>query len=63
MLLKTAGLTLAFLLVAVGAVWTFQGLGYIEGSFMTGSRTWATIGPIVAGFGLALGIVVVRRRE
>ncbi|WP_148612021.1 hypothetical protein [Nocardioides rubriscoriae] len=63
MLAKTAGLTLAFLLVAVGVVWTFQGLGYIEGSFMTGSRTWATIGPIVAGFGLALGIVVVRRRE
>lgn len=63
MLAKTAALTLAFLLVAVGAVWTFQGLGYIEGSFMTGSRTWATIGPLVAGFGLALGIVVVRRRE
>ena len=63
MLAKTAALTLAFLLVAVGAVWTFQGLGYLEGSFMTGSSTWATIGPLVAGFGLALGIVVVRRRE
>ena len=61
MVARTAGLTLAVLLVAVGALWTFQGLGYVEGSFMTGSRTWATIGPIVAGFGLALGIVVVQR--
>jgi hypothetical protein len=58
---KTVGLTLAFLLVAVGAVWTFQGLGYLEGSAMTGSTTWATIGPVVAGLGLALGIVVVQR--
>ena len=61
MIARTALLTLAFLLVAVGAVWTFQGLGYIEGSFMTDSRTWATIGPVVAGLGLALGIVVVQR--
>ena len=56
-------IALGALMVLAGVVWTGQGLGYIEGSFMTGSRTWATIGPIVAGFGLALGIVVVRRRE
>ncbi|MDO9457233.1 hypothetical protein [Nocardioides sp.] len=61
MIAKTAGLTLAFLLLAVGALWTFQGLGYIDGSEMSGSRTWATIGPVVAGLGLALGIVVVQR--
>jgi hypothetical protein len=60
MLGRTAGLTLAFLMLCVGVVWTLQGLGYIEGSFMTDSRTWATIGPIVAGLGLALGIVVVQ---
>jgi hypothetical protein len=35
-------------------VWTGQGMGYIEGSFMTGSTTWAVIGPIVAAAGLAL---------
>ena len=61
MLGRSLGLGLAVLLVFVGAIWTFQGLGYIEGSFMTGSRTWATIGPITAGFGLALAIVVLRR--
>jgi hypothetical protein len=42
------------LLVLVGVVWTGQGLGYIEGSFMTGSVTWAIIGPVVAAFGAML---------
>ncbi len=58
---RSLGLGIALMMVVVGAVWTFQGLGYLEGSFMTGSRTWATIGPVVAGLGLALGIVVVQR--
>jgi hypothetical protein len=57
------GLSVAGLLVLLGAVWTFQGLGYIEGSFMTDSETWAVIGPIVAGLGVALGIVVVQGRK
>jgi hypothetical protein len=56
-------LFLGGLLVVVGAVWTFQGLGYLEGSAMTGVDTWAMIGPIVAGFGVALVIVAARRRE
>ncbi len=57
------GLAVAGLLVLLGAVWTFQGLGYIEGSFMTDSETWAVVGPIVAGLGVALGIVVVQGRK
>jgi hypothetical protein len=61
MLARTAGLVLAVLMIAVGALWTFQGLGYLEGSPMSGERTWATLGPLVAGFGLALGIVVLQR--
>jgi hypothetical protein len=44
-------------LVVVGGVWTFQGLGYLAGSPMTGVTAWAIIGPIVAGFGVALVIV------
>jgi len=39
-------------LVLLGLLWTAQGLGYVTGSFMTGSRLWATIGPIVALVGL-----------
>ena len=56
-------LVLGGLLVVVGAVWTFQGLGYLEGSAMTGVDTWAMIGPIVAGFGVALVIVAARPRQ
>ncbi len=47
-------------MLLVGAVWTLQGLGYLSGSPMTDSRTWATLGPIVAGLGVALGIVIVQ---
>lgn len=54
------GLTVALVMVLVGGLWTFQGLGYIGGSTMTGEDTWAIIGPIVAGLGVALGIVVVQ---
>lgn len=56
-------IVLGGLLVIVGAVWTFQGLGYLEGSAMTGVDTWAMIGPIVAGLGVALVIVAARPRE
>jgi hypothetical protein len=56
-------IVLGALLAVVGGVWTFQGLGYIKGSPMTGVDTWATIGPIVAGLGVALVIVAARRRE
>ena len=59
---RAIGLTIAAVMVLVGAVWTFQGLGYLEGSFMTDNTTWAVIGPVLAGFGVALGIVVVRGR-
>ncbi len=60
---RAVGLSIAGLMVLIGGVWTFQGLGYIEGSFMTDSETWAMIGPVVAGLGVALGIVVVQGRK
>jgi hypothetical protein len=47
-------------MLIVGLIWTFQGLGYWEGSAMTGEDTWAVIGPAVAGLGVALLIVAVR---
>jgi hypothetical protein len=31
-------------LVAIGVVWFFQGIGVIHGSFMTGEALWAVIG-------------------
>lgn len=49
------------LLVLFGLVFTFQGLGYLGGSSMTGDTTWAIIGPILALIGLALAGVGIRR--
>ena len=59
---RVVALVLAGLMVVVGLLWTFQGLGYIKGSSMTGEETWAVIGPAFAGFGVALVIVAGRRR-
>jgi len=57
---KIVVIALAALLIAIGGVWTFQGLGYLKGSSMTGSSLWATVGPIVAAFGVALLYVAIR---
>ena len=54
---KTLPITIGVLMVVIGAVWTFQGLGVITGSPMTGVETWAVVGPIVAGLGVALTYV------
>jgi hypothetical protein len=32
------------ILLAVGIVWIFQGVGSLKGSFMTGNPVWAWIG-------------------
>jgi hypothetical protein len=50
------------ILFLVGLVWTLQGLGYLEGSAMTGVAFWAIVGPLVAGLGVALAIVGLRGR-
>ena len=60
---RTMLVVLALGMVAVGSLWTFQGLGYVEGSAMTGVDAWAVIGPLVAGLGVALLIVVMRPRD
>ena len=53
-ILKTAGILLA----AGGAIWFFQGIGLLPGSFMSGQMKWAVYGglAVAAGIGLfALG--------
>jgi hypothetical protein len=59
---RVVALALSVLMVAVGLLWTFQGLGYIKGSAMSGVELWAVLGPVIAGFGVALAIVALRRR-
>ena len=53
---------LAVILVLVGLVWIFQGLGLLGGSFMTGEREWLYIGVVVAIAGLVLFAWSLRRR-
>jgi len=56
---RALGLSLAGVMVLVGALWTGQGLGWIGGSSMSGEGFWAIVGPIVAGVGVALFIVII----
>ena len=52
--MKALAAGIGALMILVGLVWTLQGLGYLEGSPMTGETMWAIIGPVVAGLGVAL---------
>jgi len=49
------------LLALVGAVWLGQGVGWIGGSFMTGSAVWAVIGAVCIA--AAVWLVVTARRR
>ncbi|CAN5494357.1 hypothetical protein BH10ACT10_BH10ACT10_15990 [soil metagenome] len=60
---KTLPVALGVLLIIIGGIWTFQGLGVIKGSPMTGVEMWAILGPLVAGLGVALLIVGLRTRS
>lgn len=57
---KAVGVVVGALMTVAGGVWTLQGLGYLGGSPMTGESLWAILGPLVAGFGVALLIVTLR---
>jgi hypothetical protein len=53
-ILRGAAGGLGLALLVAGAVFFGQGMGWIGGSFMSGSTKWAVIGGllVVAGFGL-----------
>jgi len=53
---RLIGLTGAGLLIALGVLWTAQGLGYVGEQ----NRTLSLVGPAVAGIGVALAVVVVQ---
>ena len=56
---NTVFVIVGILLAFFGAVFTFQGLGYLPGSAMSGVMLWAILGPIIAIVGLvALGFGV-----
>ncbi len=57
-------IVIGVIVIAIGAVWTLQGIGVLGGSAMSGSTLWAVIGPIVIVVGIVLiGFAVARRRR
>ena len=50
-------LVVGALLIAMGALWTLQGIGVVGGSVMSGVTMWAIIGPVVAVVGAILVIL------
>jgi len=61
--MKVARLVVAALLLLVGGVWFGQGVGWIGGSFMTGSAVWAVIGAACVIGGLVLARSALRPRR
>lgn len=57
---KVVLIALGVLLGVAGVVWTLQGLGYVDGSSMSGNSLWAIVGPIVAAVGVSLLYVTIR---
>lgn len=57
---KALGLAGGLFMIALGSMWTAQGLGWLPGAASSASPL-ATLGPLVAGFGVALGYVSLRK--
>jgi hypothetical protein len=53
---------LGVLTVCFGVLFTLQGVGKVQGSFMSNTTTWTVLGPIIALIGLGLAIAGWRRR-
>jgi len=57
---RPVALVLGGILVVIGRIWFFQGIGVLGGSVMSGVVLWTVIGPVVAIAGIAL---IVRSRR
>ncbi len=53
---------IGIILLLVGTLWSFQGVGLVGGSFMTGQKQWLYIGIVTAVIGLALTAWAFARR-
>ncbi|HEY2542799.1 MAG TPA: hypothetical protein VGH92_07060 [Gaiellaceae bacterium] len=54
MIVRAAAGGLGLVVLLSGAVFFFQGIGVIGGSFMSGSTKWAVIGALLVAAGLGL---------
>jgi len=50
------------LMLLSGAVWFFQGIGVLPGSFMTGSMLWAVVGLFLIIGGISVLVSTNRQR-
>lgn len=60
--MKIALNILGVLLVLFGAIWFFQGVNLLPGSFMSGQIRWAVYGGIAVVVGICLLLSARRRR-
>ncbi len=59
---RIVGAVMGLLMAVAGALLTFQALEWMEGPFH-GAQLWATLGPLLAGLGVALAWVTLRPRS
>ncbi|GAA5228569.1 hypothetical protein GCM10025778_31070 [Paeniglutamicibacter antarcticus] len=58
---RIALIAIGLIAVIIGGIFAGQGMNLIPGSFMTGNRMWLFIGVIVAGVGITLLVLGLRR--
>ncbi len=51
------------LLILNGAIWFFQGINVLPGSFMTGQIKWAVYGVLCSAVGVAVVVAARRMRK
>lgn len=58
--MRWIGFALGVLMLVAGGLWALEGLGWVgDGDPVRGPKT--TLGPVIAGLGVALSIVSLRR--
>jgi hypothetical protein len=60
--MRNAMRVLGILMALFGVLFTLQGVGKVQGSFMSNTMTWTVLGPIIALVGIGLVIAGSRRR-
>lgn len=59
--MRAAVLIPSAILVGIGSLWIGQGLGFVHGSFMTGSTFWAVAGVVMVLAGIGILVLAARR--
>jgi len=60
--MRNAMTVLGVVVALFGVLFTLQGVGKVQGSFMSNTTTWTVLGPIIALAGIGLAIAGWRRR-